>query len=583
MATAIMSNPLNQPAAEAAGQTSSPIVLRFGPHLFITGDSNHINEQHQGRLSIPLSRQEAWLALLRDRAAVCRGAGADFLFLLAPDKQSVYRHLLPPSYTARPATFLREHPEVIDVAPALAALAQTTDVYPVTDSHWNHVGAFVAALAVQSRRQQNLPDILFRWGETMHPGDLGNKLDPVEHSSRPIAKFRKPAVLLHDNMVPNNGRVRIFARVVPPGAEPRRLLLFGDSFSYEIIEFLKEFYDVTVQVHSAAMDHALLAAFRPHLVITELTERFVFRLPEVSDGDVLPVLWMQKIARRERLLPARGATPEQAVALPASARAVLTWIEALFDPYRRHLRPEASARTEGGPHGDPATTLWAEIDRLTASPELAERPQLVQELLRGLVPETPMPSGSLALALYAASSRPAETAAILAAVPQLNELTVLAVLPGVLHVMALTALRIAHRYRQLLVCLRSACSRSPSASQASGQVVAFALDTLCRLRPRRHRLIEAALADRLAATALLGSTEHHVLCRYLLDVGRLHEAAARLRLFIAECDADPWPVLALARLLRSEGNLEGAQREVTAAWGRMPAQLDLAALNAQLA
>ena len=577
MATAIMPTPLSQPAAGEAGQTSSPIVLRFGPHLFITGDSNHINEQHQGRLPIPLPRQEAWLTLLRDRAAISSTVGADFLFVLAPDKQSVYRHLLPPSYTTRPATFLCQNPAVIDVAPALAALAQATDVYPLTDSHWNHVGAFVAALAVQSRQQHNLPDILQRWGETTNSGDLGKKLDPVEQSSRPVAKFRNAAVLLHDNMVPNNGRIRIFARPMTAGAEPRRLLFFGDSFSYELMEFLKEFHDVTVQVHSAAMDHTLLAAFRPHLVITELTERFVFRLPEVADGHVLPALWLQKIARRERVLPARGATPEQADALPAAAHAVLAWVEALFDPYRPHLRPEGETPGDGGSQSGSATALEGEIDRVIALPGLSERPRLVQELLKGLAPMPPMLPGSLALALYAASSCPAEAAAIVAAVPQLDGLATLAALPPALQVMALTALRTAGRYRQLSACLRDACASAPS-----GEVLAFALDTLCRLRPHRHRLVEAALAARLAATPLLGSTEHHVLCRFLLDAGRSCEAKARLRVFIAECDSDPWPVVTLARLLWAEGDPEAARRELMAAWGRMSAHPDLAALEAQL-
>ncbi|WP_419758050.1 alginate O-acetyltransferase AlgX-related protein [Acidisoma sp.] len=170
MATAITPGLPSQAGIGDEGQTSSPIVLRFGPHLFIDGDSNHINEQHQGRLPIPLPRQEAWLALLRARAGAARAAGAEFLFLLAPDKQSVYRHLLPSSYTARPATFLGQDPAVIDMAPALAALAQVTDVYPRTDSHWNHVGALVAALAVQSRRQQTLPDILHIGGR---PQTLG--------------------------------------------------------------------------------------------------------------------------------------------------------------------------------------------------------------------------------------------------------------------------------------------------------------------------------------------------------------------------------------------------------------------------
>ncbi len=383
-------------------------------------------------------------------------------------------------------------------------------------------------------------------------------------------------------MVPNNGRVRIFARPVPLGAEPRRLLLFGDSFSYELTEFLKELHDVTVQVHSPAMDHALLAAFRPQIVIMELTERFVFRLPEIADGHVLPALWLQKIARRERLLPARGASPEQAAALPAAARDVLSWVEALFEPYRPHLRPDHEHQTEGETPFEPATALAAEIDRLISLPGLEERPRAVQELLKGLAPKMAMPGGSLAIALHTASVRPAEAAGILAARPEFSEFATISSLPRALQVMALGAMRSAGRHRQMFACLRLACSRSPGGSATSGEVLAFALDTLCRMRPRRHRRVEASLASRLAAAPLLGSTEHHVLCRYLLDVGRPDDAAVRLRIFIAECDSDPWPVATLARLLWAEGNAEAARREITLAWGRMASDPDLAALMTQL-
>jgi hypothetical protein len=288
-------------------------------------------------------------------------------------------------------------------------------------------------------------------------------------------------------------------------------------------------------------------------------------------------LWLQKVARRERLLPVRKATPEQAAALPACAHDILAWIETLFDPYRAHLRPESETQS------DPTIALAAEVDRLIALPELSERPRLMQELLKGLAPaKTSMPPDSLALALYAASSRPAEAAEILTTVPELNGLATLTALPHALQVMALISLRSAGRYQQLFTCLRAACPRPINGNLASGEVLAFALDTLRRLRPRRYRLLEAALAARLAATPLLGSAEHQVLCRYLLDVGCPDKAAARLRLFIDECDSNPWPVLTLARLLWANGNPGAARCVIEAASGRMPAQPDLAALEEQL-
>lgn len=313
---------------------SSPTV-RYGDHLFIGGDTNFVNEQHMGVVNIPAADKAEWLKILEARQVRLAKQGSSFLFLLAPDKQTVYRHLLPNTYQCRQARFLADLPYVLDVAPSLETMVKYLNLYPQTDSHWDQLGAYTVSEVILARFGINMPPLQMTWVEQSYDGDLGSKLTPPVTSVRRVAKLKSRSSLICDNLIPNNGRVRVWAKPSSViGNRQTRLLLFGDSFSYDLVHFLKEVFDIVVHVHSFAVDYRVAEAFAPGWVICEITERFVARLPKPGDGEPLTALWQEKAKRATRLEPKHHVVAADPAVFPPEAIAIAEFAEGLFSPFR---------------------------------------------------------------------------------------------------------------------------------------------------------------------------------------------------------------------------------------------------------
>ena len=326
-------------AKAAASQQQNASTVLHGGHLFIAGDTNFVNQQHDGSFVIADSDRAAWLTILSERKKILlERYSASFLFILAPDKQTIYRHLLPERYCIRQAAFLTNAPDTLDVAPLLANLARRIDLYPQTDSHWHHLGSYITAELVMARLGKSLPALPVEWVEQSYMGDLGHKRQPTERSTRLVAKFNSSSSLIYDNGIPNNGRIRIWSkpRSLATGTQ-RRLLFFGDSFSYDLVHFLKEAFDVLVHVHAFAIDFRLVDAFRPQHVLCEITERFVVRLPKPGDGEPLTDLWADKVKRQDRLESIHGMVAADDAVFPSEAVHVVDVAESLFAPFRTEL------------------------------------------------------------------------------------------------------------------------------------------------------------------------------------------------------------------------------------------------------
>lgn len=306
----------------SATDAAPGLTIQFGDHLFLNQDSNKINDQHTGELPLPEYRKVEWRKIHLRRLAALDAMGIPFRFLLAPDKQTVYRHLLPADFSHRSASHLRDLPNVVDVAPILRTLSPFVDLYPQTDSHWNHLGAYIAAQAVLTSFGLPTTDVYLRWKQWETEGDLGRKLVPSSTSQRPLADYLAQSFLAYDNGIGNNGRVRVFSKP-NPSPQNSTMLIFGDSFSYELVEFLKDAFDTCVQVHSLAVDMTLVEALRPTVVLAELTERFAFRLPSPADDNSLRTIWIEKLLADQKPVVIRTRFSDGAMP-PHAAEAIKT-------------------------------------------------------------------------------------------------------------------------------------------------------------------------------------------------------------------------------------------------------------------
>ena len=371
---------MNCPPDDLPVPAERPLVMRAGEQLFIDNDTNDIDGQHKGTTTTTPERQQAWLDLIGRRIKLLSDTDTPFVFVLAPDKHSVYRHVLSDTYSFRQAHFLTQHSCILDIAPTLRAVAPLIDVYPRTDSHWNQLGAIIAASAVVAKLDVNLPDTFVSWRREDLPGDLGGKLSPVETSERLVAIYKDPSQLIYDNGVPNNGRIRIFSKLQNGKSREGSLcLVFGDSFSYDLVHFLKESFDILVQVHSFALDFTLVTQLRPDYVVAEMTERFTLRLPSPGDGHPLPALWLDKIFRGEKAIRITSVRSPDSQLHVARALDSILQIERLYSPYRVFLGP-------GDPNNPPPPRFSPDDFPLKAilnDPGIAGSPDVIKALIKG--------------------------------------------------------------------------------------------------------------------------------------------------------------------------------------------------------
>ena len=523
---------------KSATDATPDLTVRFGDHLFLSSDSNKINEQHTGAVTMPEYRKQAWRRILLARASAMAELGISFRFLLAPDKQTIYRHLTPPEFKIRTAAHLRDLPFVIDPAPLLRAFAPMVDLYPRTDSHWNHLGAFLAAQSVVISLGLPTLDAALSWQDWAAEGDLGRKMIPPETSTRPIVQYAATSTLIYDNGVGNNGRVRVFAKLGTSGRKPVIGLVYGDSFSYELVEFLKELFDVCVHVHGFSLDIDFVKAIRADHVVCELTERFAFRLPNPVDGRALYLIWAEKLLRGERPVTLR-VNPK---GLPLSPAAIdtLRRIEVfggqLYELNEQRRREEGNLLPEQLLQIDGIILEQLRDETMSADVETAER---LARLAAAVADRLEMPLSEFPLLALIGTFKFDAHASILKSMlfePDSVRLRAEVVVPAGLRRLVVRRLIRGKEIAAAITCVRLWIGRRGQPPTPQLDLIAFQLLQSQRVRPHRHT--RKALLRRLAAHWVGDSAGYVMIAEALLADGDRAGASALLDRYVDDLDWD---------------------------------------------
>jgi alginate O-acetyltransferase complex protein AlgJ len=283
------------------GDVANTKVIRGRDGWFYYGDTERIY------LTDPSRPSDAVLAHVADeyaaRAAWCARHGIRYVFVLAPNKSTIYPQFLPPDIVpVKPSAADRLLPlmrargvRAVDVRAALIAAAKHGPVYSKGDTHWNQPGAYIAYRAVVAAlrdagvRETIAPRTIHQHTGT-GPGDLlglsavdqfvRNEwvYDNYPHRAREI-----PPPAMPDESAAAAFEVHAFATddpALPVG------VIFGDSFSNALTPFLAESFRRTVQLGYRAnvqFDQRVVTAEHPSAVIQELAERNL-----VNGADFLP-------------------------------------------------------------------------------------------------------------------------------------------------------------------------------------------------------------------------------------------------------------------------------------------------------
>ena len=226
-----------------------------------------------------MSDRELWsaartLALIQEQAA---GGGADFLFVLAPNKNTLYPQYMPARYpaSAEPSNWERLLPLLedqgvgyVDLVPVLAA--EPEPVYYRTDSHWTPYGSALTHDAILGAlgADGTLASEEFITGE--HVGDLQEMLypaDPAPEASPTLARERT-FTYVSAFRSPEDMTIRTESQG-PLGS----LLMFRDSFGNTLHADLAESFSRACFSRAMPVRLDLLDQEGADTLVLELVER----------------------------------------------------------------------------------------------------------------------------------------------------------------------------------------------------------------------------------------------------------------------------------------------------------------------
>jgi alginate O-acetyltransferase complex protein AlgJ len=278
--------------------------------LFLHRDPNDVIGQHVGRVRLKRKGRRGWASLLKSRIATLKSIGSVWLCAVIPDKNFVYPEYLPAEIEPARKRLVHEFLELARGLDApilygledLQAAKKDAPLFPKTDTHWSHRGAYVAYQSIcRDLSCRGLPVIqvdeaAIQWKQDVTPGDLGSKLYPHLTSVIVRAELRAhKSRNVFDNCVQNHGRVLIFERDWPKGLT---CVLFGESFAQNLLLFLKESFRRLVFVHTSMLVSEILEVERPDVVLSTPLERFLLKVPD--DRDALAQLGSQ-VSRKVEL------------------------------------------------------------------------------------------------------------------------------------------------------------------------------------------------------------------------------------------------------------------------------------------
>jgi hypothetical protein len=273
----------------------SPISLALQGNegwLYWAGDNMLAN--YEGTRHFDEDTLKDWQKLLEARRDWITARGGKYIFVVAPDKQSIYPEYLPEwvAKSSKPLKLdqflaymgLHSTVEILDLRPSLIAAKETGVTFLQTDTHWNNFGAFAAYQQLIQTLQNQLPDLkpipldaFDRKRIVGRGGDLAVCLeqeDEIQETQQVQFNPRFPLAPIKPLNPASFGQDMIATAAVTEN--PRavgKTVLFRDSFAEAWIPFLGYNFHEVIYLRQPEWDKHLLEREKPDVVIDEMVER----------------------------------------------------------------------------------------------------------------------------------------------------------------------------------------------------------------------------------------------------------------------------------------------------------------------
>lgn len=279
--------------------------------LFLVRGSNSVIDLYRNESSFTDELARQWVELLRARNDRFSARGIRYVHLAAPEKLTLlHRHYISeddsePLENPGGSPLLQlvdrydwDTPSLLNVATYLASQIDNYPVYWKTDTHWSAWGCFLAYQVLCSHLHIPVNEQILNYPFVEGPlvMDLGSKVEPPPQETARFYKLERHSRRVYANELVrykeangliDEGSLHVGSHVIyrndSPDAADKVVVLFGDSFSEYRNHLLSGMLAETVRelhfIWNANVDDEYVRRVRPDIVITELAERFMTRVP----------------------------------------------------------------------------------------------------------------------------------------------------------------------------------------------------------------------------------------------------------------------------------------------------------------
>jgi len=278
------------------------VVLGKDDWLFMGRQNFETDETEYFRAIKPFTHEELeqWRVTLEQRRDWLNKRGIDYLFVMAPNKSTLYPQFMPSRFRKvgkqsrwdQLYAHLKEHStvEVLDLREAMKKAGESYRVYRKGDTHWNQYGAFMAYRQIIQTLARYFPGLTpmpledFEISYKDRPGgDLAIMLFLQNRVFRENAVSLTPRRKLHSvrgkKIDFKHARVRQSVVICPKGELPTALLVH-DSFTQRLKPYLSEHFSRIIYFRDWGMGFfpKVIKREKVKLVIDQTTERFLMSL-----------------------------------------------------------------------------------------------------------------------------------------------------------------------------------------------------------------------------------------------------------------------------------------------------------------
>jgi alginate O-acetyltransferase complex protein AlgJ len=254
--------------------------------LFWAGDQ--MVEHYRGVNQFTPQELEDWKTLLEHRRDWLAQRGIKYIFVIAPDKQSIYPEYLPDWMTkVRLETkldqffaYMHSHStvEVLDLRPALRDAKKTAPTYFKNDAHWNFFGGFLACHEIATELSKQMPgikplslDSFELKNTTRNFGDLEMFLGMDLTDDKAVSLNPKPSLPvlgMSEQVESQQGSFFSTNPVIQGNA-----IVFRDSFAFFMEPYLGYHFGKVSYIWRQGLKAESIESEKPIVVISEMVER----------------------------------------------------------------------------------------------------------------------------------------------------------------------------------------------------------------------------------------------------------------------------------------------------------------------